>query len=95
MVDKTLQEARNLIATMVANSKQFSTRFEAPQNNVNEVSSPSNVNQKLSNLTAIVQQLVVNQVTTCEICSTICHPSNLCHTLQDGNLEQANARFQG
>ena len=96
LVDKTPQEAKNLIATMAANSQQFSTHSEAPKK-FNEVGTPSNVDEKISDLTAIVQQLAVNQVTTYGICSTICHPFDLCTTLQNGNLEQANAMggFQG
>ncbi|XP_068666492.1 uncharacterized protein [Aristolochia californica] len=36
LVDKTPEDARNLIANMAANSQQFGTRFDLPSKNVNE-----------------------------------------------------------
>ena len=39
----------------------------------------------------MVHQLAINQITTCGVCSTIGHPSDVCPTLLNGNVEQANA----
>ena len=39
LVDKTLQDARNLVANMAANSQQFYSRKETPSKPVHEVNS--------------------------------------------------------
>ena len=51
LVDKTPEAARALISNMAANSQQFNTHSEAPQK-VNEVTIPSNLDQKNTDLTA-------------------------------------------
>ena len=91
LVDKTPDAARALISNMAANSQQFGTRSATPMK-VNEVTTTlSNVDQKITELTAFVHKLAINQITTCGVCSTIGHPSDLCPTLLNGNIEQANA----
>ena len=91
LVDKTPDAARALISNMAANSQQFGTRSTTPIK-VNEVTTAlSNVDQKITKLTAFVHKLAINQIITCVVCSTIGHPSNLCPTLLNGNIEQANA----
>ena len=97
LVDGTPIEARNLIATMMANSKQFGTRSDPPPRKVNEVGISNNLEQQLNNLTAIVQQISIGQVKTCGICSNVGHPTDMCPTLQETNAEQANAmgEYQG
>ena len=91
MIDKTLDATRALISNMVANSQQFTTRFDPPIK-VNKVTTtPFNLDQKITDLTVYVHQLAINQITTHDICSIIGHPSDLCPTLQNGHLEQAIA----
>ena len=85
-VDKKLEAALALISNMATNSQQFNTRFEAPRK-INEVTIPTILNQKITDLTAIVKLLAVNQMTTIDVCSTIDHSFNLCPTLPIGNLE--------
>ena len=88
MVDKTLNAARALISNMAANSQQFETRSEAPMK-VNEVTTTlSNVDQKITELTAFVHKLAINQVTTYGVCSTIGHLSDLCPTLLNSNINK-------
>ena len=43
LVDKTLMEARTLIANMAANSQQFEDRHDTPIRRVNEIGINSNV----------------------------------------------------
>jgi hypothetical protein len=56
IVDKTPHATRELISTIAANSQQFGTRNE-PLRRVNEVSN-SSIEQKLNQLTSLVQILV-------------------------------------
>ncbi|PIN20442.1 hypothetical protein CDL12_06873 [Handroanthus impetiginosus] len=92
VVNKTPSEARNLISTMAANSQQFGFGNDSFRR-VNEVNSSSLENQ-ISNLTSLVQQLVigkVQQVKACGICANIGHPTDMCPTLQEDSCEHANA----
>ena len=95
LVDKTPEAARILISNMAANSQQFGTRYEPPPQpkKVNEVST-SSIEHQLANLTSLVQQLAIGnsqQAKKCGICSIMGHATDMCPTLQDGNMEQANA----
>ena len=93
LVHKTPTEAINLISNMAANSQQFGTRQDYPPRKVNEVST-SSIDQRLDNLTSLVEKLVVGnmqQVKACGICSNLGHPTDMCPTLQDEPHEQANA----
>ncbi|KAH9716650.1 hypothetical protein KPL71_021531 [Citrus sinensis] len=93
LVDKIPEAARNLIANMAANSQQFNTRNNLlpPPKRVNEVSTTS-LEQQVSNLTSLVQQLAQGQqVRPCGVCSIVGHATDMCPTLQEGSHEQANA----
>ena len=60
---------------------------------VNEVSISSLENQ-ISNLTSLVQQLVVGnlqQVKACGICAATGHSTDMCPTFQEDSLEHANS----
>ena len=101
LMNKTPQEAKDLIVNMAANTQQFGTRQDMRR--VNEVSSSSleqqiSANtQQISNLATLMQQLMVGnvqQVKACGICSNFGHPTDMCPTLQE---EDCNAigGFQG
>lgn len=93
LVDKTHEVAKNLIANMVANSQQFSTRLDTPSKHVNEVN-VSSIEQHLASRTTIVRQMVVGTMQTtmsCRICSLVGHPTNICPTLQEESVEYVNA----
>ena len=76
-----------------ANSKQFGTRGDFPSKRVNEVSI-SNLENKVNDLTSLVCSLAcgnVHQVKICSICSLQGHASDMCPTMQEDYIEQANA----
>ncbi|KAI3448724.1 hypothetical protein Pfo_005389 [Paulownia fortunei] len=62
LVDKIPEATRNLIANMATNSQQFITRNDLPPppKSINEVNT-SLLEQKLSHLTSLVQQIAVGQ----------------------------------
>ena len=84
LVDKTPQEARNLLANMAGNTQSFFTR----QENVKKFdkSNYSSVEQQLSTLTNIVDKLVQNNLTTqvksCGICLNYGHVTDACPTFR-------------
>ncbi|XP_073120959.1 uncharacterized protein [Henckelia pumila] len=93
LVNKTPQEARDLISSMAANAQQFGTREDNAPRKVNEVSA-SPIDQKLDSLTSLLERLVagqVQQVKACGICSIYGHPMDMCLTLQEDQVQQANA----
>jgi hypothetical protein len=93
LVDKTPEVARKLISNMVTNSKQFGTRGDFPSKRVNEVSI-SNLENKVNDLASLVRSLAcgnVYQVKVCSICSLQRHASDMCPTMQEDYIEQANA----
>ncbi|XP_019200117.1 PREDICTED: uncharacterized protein LOC109193754 [Ipomoea nil] len=93
IVNKTPREARDLISIMAANSQQFGCRQDASPRRVNEVNI-SSIENKLSHLTTLVQQLAVGnmqQVKACGICAATGHQTDMCPTLQYDSCEQANA----
>ncbi|GJT37753.1 DNA-directed DNA polymerase [Tanacetum coccineum] len=78
---------------MDANSQLFGIRQECPTKSVSEVK--TSYDQRLDNLTALVEKLVMcnstPQVKACRVCSVVGHPTDMCPTLQDGSPEQMNA----
>ena len=100
LVDKTPTEAMNLIANMASNSQQFKVRTDVLVRGVNEVGATSSLDRQLANLTQVVQTLASSIVSMhskpCGICSILGHLTDMCPTLQEGGLEQANALgYQG
>ena len=67
LVDKTPDQARQLISNMAANSQQFGTRYEAaPVKRVHEVTTPSATNsplidQRFDKLESMMRQLAMTQ----------------------------------
>ena len=93
LVDKTPEAARNLIANMAPNSKQFSTRLDPPSKHVSEVNI-SSLEQQIVSVTSLIRQMVVGNmqmVKACGICSVVGHPTDMCPTLQEEPIEQVNA----
>ncbi|XP_027120690.2 uncharacterized protein [Coffea arabica] len=92
LVNKTPQEARELIERMAENSQQFGTREDVPIRRVNEVETPS-MQQQLTELTAFVRQLAVrnaSQAKVCGICTGIGHSADMCPMIQEETTEQVN-----
>jgi hypothetical protein len=93
LVDKTPEAACQLISNMAANSKQFDTHVDFSNKRVNEVSI-SNIENKFNDLTSLVRSLAcgnVQQVKVCSICSLPEYASDMCPTMQEDNIEHANA----
>ena len=61
LVEKTPEEARNLISKMAANSQQFGVRVDHTPRKVNEVMH-SNIETQLSELTSLVRQVALGHV---------------------------------
>ncbi|XP_071939268.1 uncharacterized protein [Coffea arabica] len=92
LVNKTTQEAWDLIEQMAENCQQFGTRADVPTRKVNEVSS-SSIEQQLSELTSFVRQIAVGnaqQAKVCGICTNIGHTTDSCPQLHEEGIEQAN-----
>ncbi|XP_027173018.1 uncharacterized protein LOC113772584 [Coffea eugenioides] len=90
LVNKTPQEARELIERMAENSQQFVTREDCPIRRVNEVETPS-MRQQLTELTAFVRQQAVrnaSQARVCGICTGIGHSADMCPMIQEETAEQ-------
>ncbi|XP_048229087.1 uncharacterized protein LOC125369859 [Ricinus communis] len=93
LVDKMPEEAKQLISNMAENSQQFSTRADEATRRVNEVST-KNLENQISDLTALVRQMAVGQLQmakVCGICSLQGHPTDMCSTLQQDSIQEANA----
>ena len=93
IVNKTPQAARELISTMAANSQQFGFGQEPPSRRVNEVNI-SSLDQKISNLTSLVQQMAmgnIQQAKACGICASHNHSTDMCPTLLEDEQEHANS----
>nr|XP_027067750.1 uncharacterized protein LOC113693401 [Coffea arabica] len=92
LVNKTPQEARDLIEGMAENSQQFGTREDVPIRRVNEVETPS-MQQQLAELTAFVRQQAVrnaSQARVCGICTGMGHSADMCPMIQEETAEQVN-----
>ncbi|KAH9679689.1 hypothetical protein KPL71_026230 [Citrus sinensis] len=93
LVNKTHTQARELISNMAANVQQFGSRQDLTSRKVNEANI-SSVEQRLDKLTSLVEKFVVGnvqQVKTCGICYNMGHLIDMCPTLQEEPVEQANA----
>ncbi|XVF84937.1 hypothetical protein PTKIN_Ptkin17bG0079200 [Pterospermum kingtungense] len=58
LMNKTLEEARNLIANMAANSQQFENQLDMPAKPVNDVNI-SSIEQQIASLTSLICSMVV------------------------------------
>ncbi|XP_048229526.1 uncharacterized protein LOC125370008 [Ricinus communis] len=93
LVDKTPKEAKQLISNMAENSQQFGTRADGAIRRVNKVST-KNLKNQISDLTALVCQMVVGQLQMAKvygICLVQGHPTDMCPTLQQDLMQEANA----
>ncbi|XP_012472398.2 uncharacterized protein LOC105789571 [Gossypium raimondii] len=92
LVDKTPEQARNLIANMAQNTQQFGLRRSDLGKRMDEGQS-SMMEAQLANLTAMVGKLMTGgnaKASLCGICCLEGHTTDMCPTLQEG---EANAVF--
>ncbi|XP_021733268.1 uncharacterized protein LOC110700074 isoform X1 [Chenopodium quinoa] len=86
LVDKTPAEAKKLIANMAANSQYRGGRniTSTSIRQVNEVVS-SNLEQQVAKLTSLVERVMIEkgQEKVCGLCSMVGHPTDMCPTLQE------------
>ncbi|CAN6692013.1 unnamed protein product [Malus baccata var. baccata] len=103
LVDKTPMAAKTLIANRALNAQQYEGvgQRDTPRQQVNEVSSTSDIQSQLANLTSIMSQMVegmrMKEPSVCGVCSIQGHASEKCPQLiENGGWESANAiEFQG
>ncbi|KAM1721221.1 hypothetical protein ACFX12_022783 [Malus domestica] len=98
LVDKTPMAAKILIANPALNAQQYEGVGQRgpPQQQVHEVSSTSNIQSQLANLTSIVSQMAegmkIQGPMVCGVCSIQGHASEKCRQLiKNGGWESANA----
>ena len=93
IVNKIPGQDRELISIMTANSQQFGFKNDYSLRKMHEVS-VSNLENQISNLTSLVQQMAlenISQVKACGICAALNHPTDMCPTLQEDTPKQINA----
>ncbi|RDX77658.1 hypothetical protein CR513_42180, partial [Mucuna pruriens] len=96
LMDKTPATARRLISNMASNTQQFGIRGPGQSRMVHEIGVASNLRleNQLSELTPLVRQLAVGQhqpnmvAKVCGICTSMEHPTDMCPTLQETELDQ-------
>ncbi|CAN6544143.1 unnamed protein product [Malus baccata var. baccata] len=98
LVDKTPMAAKILIANRALNAQQYEGVGQRgpPRQQVHEVSSTSNIQSQLANLTSIVSQMAegmkIQGPMVCGVCSIQGHASEKCPQLiENGGWESANA----
>ncbi|CAN6679972.1 unnamed protein product [Malus baccata var. baccata] len=98
LVDKTPMAAKILIANRALNAQQYEGVGQrgSPRQQVHEVSSTSNIQSQLANLTSIVSQMAegmkIQGPMVCGVCSIQGHVSEKCPQLiENGGWESANA----
>ncbi|XP_012468822.1 uncharacterized protein LOC105786894 [Gossypium raimondii] len=92
LVDKTPEQAQNLIANMAQNTQQFGLRRSDLGKRMDEGQS-SMMEAQLANLMAMVSKLMTGgnaKASLCGICCLEGHTTDMCPTLQEG---EANAIF--
>ncbi|RDX80566.1 hypothetical protein CR513_38875, partial [Mucuna pruriens] len=95
LMDKTPTAARHLISNMASNTQQFGTRGTIAPRMVNEIGTMDNprLENQLTKLTSLVRQLAIGQhqpiaaVKACGICTSVEHPTDMCPTLQETELD--------
>ncbi|CAN6700866.1 unnamed protein product [Malus baccata var. baccata] len=103
LVDKTPRDAKTLIANRALNAQQYEgvgQRDTPRPHHVNEVSSISELQSQMANLTCMLSQLVkgpkTQGTTVCGVCSIQGHQSDQCPQLiENGGWESANAMGYG
>ncbi|MCO6516323.1 MAG: retrotransposon gag domain-containing protein, partial [Snodgrassella sp.] len=97
LVDKTPMAAKILIANRALNAQQYEGigQRDMPRQQVHEVSSSSDIQSQLANLTSIVSQMAegmkVQGPSVCGVCSIQGHPSEKCPQLiENGGWESAH-----
>ncbi|RDY05421.1 hypothetical protein CR513_10748, partial [Mucuna pruriens] len=96
LMDKMPAAARHLISNMASNTQQFGIRGPSQSRMVNEIGAASNqrLENQMTELTSLVRQLAVGQhqptlaAKVCGICTSVEHPTDMCPTLQETELDQ-------
>ncbi|KAM1502592.1 hypothetical protein ACFXTO_027915 [Malus domestica] len=99
LVEKTPMATKNLIANRALNAQQYEgigQRDNPRQQQVNEVSVISELQNQMANLTTLLSQVVeilkVQSMAACGVCSMNGHLTNKCPQLiENGGWESANA----
>ncbi|KAM2900705.1 hypothetical protein FF1_006783 [Malus domestica] len=98
LVDKTPMAVKILIANRALNAQQYEGVGQRgpPRQQVHEVSSASNIQSQLANLTSIISQMAegmkIQGPMVCGVCSIQGHASKKCPQLiENGGWESANA----
>ncbi|KAM2626531.1 hypothetical protein TB2_000098 [Malus domestica] len=98
LVDKTPMAAKTLITNRALNAQQYEGigQRDTPGQQVHEVSSTSDIQSQLANLTSIVSQMAegmkIQGPMVCGVCSIQGHASEKCPQLiENGGWESANA----
>ncbi|KAM1603334.1 hypothetical protein ACFX1Z_029947 [Malus domestica] len=98
LVDKTPMVVKTLIANCELNAQQYEGigQRDTPRQQVHEVSSTSDIQSQLANLTSIVSQMAegmkIQGPMVCGVCSIQGHASEKCPQLiENGGWENANA----
>ncbi|CAN6720961.1 unnamed protein product [Malus baccata var. baccata] len=98
LVDKTPMAAKTLIANRALNAQQYEGlgQRDPPRHQVNEVSSMSDIQSQLTNLTSIISQMAegmkIQGPSFCGVCSMQGHLNDQCPQLiENGGWESANA----
>ncbi|KAM1084426.1 hypothetical protein ACFX19_023122 [Malus domestica] len=99
LVDKTPMAAKTLIANRALNAQQYEgvgQRDNPRQQQVNEVSAISELQNQMANLTTLFSQVVEKpkeqSVAACGVCSMNGHLTDKCpHLIENGGWESANA----
>ncbi|RDY05582.1 hypothetical protein CR513_10556, partial [Mucuna pruriens] len=102
LMDKTPATTRHLISNMASNTHQFGIRGPSQSRMVNEIGAASNqrLENQLTELTSLVRQLAVGQhqpamaAKVCGICTSVEHPTDMCPTLQETELDQLENPYQ-
>ncbi|RDX96607.1 hypothetical protein CR513_20704, partial [Mucuna pruriens] len=95
LMDKTLAVARHLISNMASNTQHFGIRGASQPRMLNEISVVDNLRleNQLTELTSLVRKLAIGQhqpiITTkvYGICTFVEHPTDMCPTLQETELD--------
>ncbi|RDY10019.1 hypothetical protein CR513_05525, partial [Mucuna pruriens] len=96
LMNKTPAAARHLISNMASNTQQFRIRGPSQFRMVNKIGTTSNLRleNQLSKLTSLARQLSIGQhqpnmaAKVYGICTSMEHPTDLCPTLQETELDQ-------
>ncbi|RDY08471.1 hypothetical protein CR513_07315, partial [Mucuna pruriens] len=91
LMDKTPAVVRHLISNMASNTQQFKARGAVTSQVVNEVGAIDNLRleNQLTKQLAVEQHQLGAPIRVCGICTFVEHPTDMCHTLQETESNNA------